>query len=566
MIGGQPDLSTEAAMLLRPLLPDHRSLALEEVRLVGESITISVASTSSSSQCPQCSQSSGRIHSHYERTLADLPWQGFPVHIRWRSRKFFCDNPFCSQRIFTERLPGVATSYARKTSRMANLFFALGLACGGEGGARLAARLAIPISPDSLLRSIRRGTFPQMKTPRVLGVDDWAFRRGQRYGTILCDLEQHKPVDLLPERSSAVLVDWLKAHPGVEIISRDRADYYIKGANEGAPNAIQVADRWHLLKNLREALARLANQYHQQLEVAARAAADAIDTTSADSSKENLPSESDAHSSVPVRMSRAEQRKQERRAWRLERYERVVDLDAQGVPQREIARQLGMHRGTVRRFIAAGCFPERAYHQRAREADPFVEYLRRRWEEGCHNAAELTEELKQRGFRGSYDMVKRQVASWRSCSRDSPTNKRSTKRPRQAFIRPSSNHVAWLLLKTPGDMEPQEQLLMKAIAKHCPPLETAASLSLEFAEMVKERRASALESWIARARASDGLADLSRFAEGLESDLAAVKAALSLPWSNGQVEGQVNRLKLIKRQMFGRARFDLLRQRVLHAC
>ena len=553
-------------MLLRPLLPDHRSLALEQVRLVGDSITISVSSTSSSSQCPQCYQSSERVHSHYERTLADLPWQGFPVRVRWRSRKFFCDNPFCSQRIFTERQPQVAESYARKTSRIAKVLFALGLACGGEGGARLAARLAIAVSPDTVLRSIRRGVLPETTTPRVLGVDDWAFRRGQRYGTILCDLEQHKPVDLLPERSSAALVDWLKAHPGVEIISRDRGDYYIKGANEGAPDAIQVADRWHLLKNLREALARLADQYHQQLEVATRAAADAIDTTSADSSEENLPSESDDCSSVPVRMTRAEQRKQERRARRFKRYERVVNLDAQGVPQREIARRLGMHRGTVRRFIAAGRFPEHAYHQRARETDPFFEYLRRRWEEGCHNAAELTEELKQRGFDGSYDMVKREVASWRTDSRGSSANKRSAKRPRQALKRPSSNCVAWLLLKPLGDMEPQEQLLMKSIAEYCPPLETAAALSQEFAEMVKERRASELENWIARARASDGVADLARFAEGLESDLGAVKAALSLPWSNGQVEGQVNRLKLIKRQMFGRAKFDLLRQRVLHAC
>jgi transposase len=549
-------------MLLRPLLPDHRSLACQEVRLIGDSVVIFVSSTLPTSRCPQCCQSSGRVHSRYERELADLPWQGLPVHVRWRSRKFFCDNPFCAQRIFTERLPAVAESYGRKTCRMATVLFAIGFACGGEGGTRLVERLGMSASPDSLLRAIRRGTLPEAKTPRVLGVDDWAFRRGKRYGTILCDLERHRPVDLLPERSSEALANWLKAHPGVEIVSRDRGDYYIKGATAGAPNAVQVADRWHLLKNLREALVRVVDRHCQQVHAAARVAAATVETDSPESPDEGMPSED---SVTPASLTRAEQLKQERRARRVKRYRRVVKLHAQRVPIREIARQLGMHRGTVRRFLVAGSFPERAQRKYRRQTDPFVDYLRKRWDEGCHNAVQLIKELRQQGFEGSYDMVRRRVARWRRRSRG-VIKTRSAKRSSSAVERPSSNRVAWLLLKPPAEPLPEEQALLKSLAEQCPSLEKAAALAREFAEMVRQRKVHSLDDWIERVSASDGIVELGRFAEGLRDDLAAVRAALSLPWSNGQTEGHVNRLKLIKRQMFGRANFDLLRQRVLHTC
>jgi len=550
-------------MLLRPLLPDHRSLALDEARLTADGIRILVRSTLPSGRCPQCCQPSGRVHSHYERTLSDLPWQGSPVRICWRSRKFFWDNPLCPQRIFTERLPEVTEPYRRKTCRMAKVVLAIGLACGGESGARLAERLAMPVSPDGLLRAIRRAVLPLAQTPRVLGVDDWAFRRGQRYGTILCDLERHRPVDLLPERSSEAFADWLKAHPGVEIVSRDRGDYYIKGATAGVPDAVQVTDRWHLFKNLREVLVRMVDRYCQQVQTAACVAAATAETESPHSPDESAASEG---SPTSVSITRAEQLKQERRARRLDRYERVIELDAKGVPYREIARQLGMHRGTVRRFLAAGGFPERAQRRYPRETDPFIRYLHKRWEEGCHNAVQLTGELKQRAFDGSYDMVRRRVASWRARTQGSSSSHRSAKTPRLLAKHPSSNRVAWLLLKLQCDLSPEEQVLTKSLAEHCPALEKAAALSREFGEMVRERKAQALDDWIARVSASEGAVELRRFAEGLGSDLAAVKAALSLPWSNGQTEGQVNRLKLIKRQMFGRARFDLLRQRVLCAC
>lgn len=561
-----PELGTEATMLSRPLLPDHRSLALDDVRLTLDGITVLVSSTLPNARCPRCSQLSQRVHSRYQRVLADLPWQGLPVRVCWQSRKFFCDNPLCQQRVFTERLLEVAEPHGRKTCRMTAVLAAVGLACGGEGGARLADRLAMPTSPDSLLRAIRRRALPEISAPRVLGVDDWAFRRGHRYGTILCDLERHRPIDLLPDRSSDVLADWLKAHPGVKVISRDRGDYYIKGATAGAPDATQVADRWHLLKNLREGLVRMADRHWQQVQAAARMAAFADKAESSGSSDSQDESGPNRDSPLSTPISVAEQRKQEHRTRRLERYQQVMDLHAQHIPVQEIARRLGMHRGTVRRFLAAGCFPERAHRQYPRETDPFVDFLRRRWNEGCHNAAQLAEELKRRGFTGSYYMVRRRVAGWRTRSERPAPKTCPVKKSSAAAARPSSNRIAWMLLKVPSELEPEEHELVRSLAEHCPPLEKAALLAREFGEMVRLRQAEKLQPWIERVRASGCLLELRRFAEGLLDDLPAVRAALSLPWSNGQTEGHVNRLKLIKRQMYGRAKFDLLRQRVLCAC
>lgn len=399
------------------------------------------------------------------------------------------------------------------------------------------------------LRLIRRAPVPSPPVVIALGVDDWAWYKGQRYGTILCDLERHRPVELLPERSGEDFSRWLQSHPGVRVIARDRSGPYARGAAAGAPQAIQVADRYHLLCNLREALVRTLERYRCELKKAAQAAA----------SQPRSPPESPEPPAVMApgaALSGTQRTRMASRCRRLERYKEIIQLHEQGISMREIARRMGMHRGTVRRFLRAGQFPERAVRKYARQMDRFVDYLRRRWNEGCRNAALLAKELAEHGYKGSYWPVRRCVATWRKTgdvlapeTKPSPT--------------PSPEQATWLLLAWPGDRSAEDDAFAEALCQQCPTLKVGVELAREFTRMVQNRGADSLDDWIERAHEGEVPRELTAFADGLLQDHAAVKAALTVKWSNGQVEGQINRLKMIKRQMYGRAAFELLRRRVL---
>jgi transposase len=327
------------------------ALSIEKFVSRNDLIELHTASRQNAPACPLCGTPSRRVQSRYTRTLADLPWQGVAVRIHLRIRRLFCDSAECPRRIFAERLPEVAAPYARRTKRLAEAIELIGFMLGGEAGARTTARLGIHTSPDSLIRAVRRAPLPEVTTPRVLAVDDWAIRRGQHYGTVLIDLERHRRVDVLPDRQAETLSAWLQAHPGVEIISRDRAGAYAEGARIGAPDAVQVIDRWHLLKNLGDAVERFLTTQHKALSAVGKALTEAARCHSFAQANAASHPEPLVEADPPPGSWRARvvEDQQAKRARRLSRYQRVIDLFNGGRTKRAIARELHLDIKTVRK-------------------------------------------------------------------------------------------------------------------------------------------------------------------------------------------------------------------------
>lgn len=524
-----------------------------------DQIVITLTPVAESCPCPFCGQRSSRVHSRYCRTLQDLPAHGQVIRLVLLLRRFFCDHPDCPCQTFAEPLPGIAARHARKTHRLVAALEDVGFTAAAEPGARLAGRLGMPVSGDTILRLIRRAPAPIAETPKVLGVDDWALRKGQVYGTILCDLETHCPIDLLPERSADGLVHWLENHPGTKVISRDRGGEYARGASIGAPDAVQVADRWHLLHNLTDALQRGIDRRQSLLAEAAREVASIGELSAPEPAVVSS-------AAAPVRLSQAEQLKLNSRTRRLERYRQVKELLVQGASQRKIVRTLKISRKTVERFAHAEQFPERATPRRSSiSIDPYMPLLRQRVGEGRDTIRQLWDEIKTLGFTGSRDMVRFHVRRLRrACGRRCVTGPQPALRPPRV-IRPSARRITWLVLGHVQKPSSDDQAVLKEIYRRWPQLQETGELVREFHRILKEHDTDALEAWTQLAEEPTTQEEVRRFAQSLRQDWLAVVEAVRQPWSQGQVEGQINRLKLVKRQMYGRANFDLLRQRVLHA-
>ncbi len=337
-------------------------LHIEALVFEGGGVTILASTCAAASACPVCGRPSRRVHSYYTRTVADLPWGGVPVRFRVRVRKFFCDDPGCARRIFAERLDGVAQRYARRTDRQREVLDLIAFTLGGEAGTRLAVELGLRISPDTLLNYIRCSPEACYSAPRALGVDDGSLRKGQTYGTILVDLERRRVIDLLPDRSADALAAWLRDHPGVEVITRDGSNTYADGAARGAPDATQVADRFHLVANLREALRQMLERYREHLPPAGPEAAVAPEPGGCHRSEQDRA----LLGSYGRGSEREEREREESRARRLERYERMLELRKLGWSIKRIAAELGVSARTIERWLVAGSCPERRRRTGAR--------------------------------------------------------------------------------------------------------------------------------------------------------------------------------------------------------
>jgi transposase len=529
------------------ILPDPRQVELVTLSGTTSGISAVVRARACSTPCPVCGARSERVHSRYTRQVADLPCLGVAVRLHLQVRRFFCDQPTCSRAIFTERLPGVVAPYARRTVRLTQLVELVGFLLGGSAGSRLLRHLARgqPMgSRDTVLRTIRRATFPLPPLLQALSVDDFALRRGATYATILLDLERRRVVELLPERSDVAFALWVRRHPEVRVVSRDRGGDYAVGAALGAPQAEQIADRFHLLVNAGEVLDRCLTRHHARLREAAHCSAPA-----------------DAVPRATKRSSADTRRKQERHAAREQHYQQVVTLTQQGVSAHQIARRLGIARATVAKFLRVAAFPDIALHPRPRQLDRYLPYLRERWNAGEHNVRQLWREIRAQGYPASDIGVRRMVSTWREPA-PQPGVPGIPLPAREEVTYYSTRKTRWLLWKAEEELSERERAYVATLTQLCPPIAEAQRLLTTFRAILTQRRGEQLEPWLEQCEQS-GISELVGFARGLRRDEPAVQATLRYAWSQGPIEGQVNRLKLLKRQMYGRAKFDLLRQRVL---
>jgi transposase len=542
------------------IIPDLCDLVIEQVSLTTE-VTITVRAAAPTAPCPCCGTISTRVQSRYRRILRDLPASGRPVHLVLQVRRFFCQESTCMRKIFAERFPALTLPRVKFTRRLQEALQEMGFALGGEASARLGKQLSYPGSPDTILRLVKRADLPTASAPRVVGLDDWSWKRRLRYGTLICDLESHTPLDVLPDRSVETVSAWFVAHPSVEIVSRDRSSEYAAAIKKGAPQAQEVADRWHIGKNLAESVEMLLARCRAEIRRGL--------------SLHGMPEQEQARTQAvlaeeqrPARSRREEQARLARRAQKLDRYEQVLELRDQGLTMAAIGSQIGISGRTVQRWVAYGSFPEaRRRRRRPSLIDPYERYVLKWWQEGNRNGLRLYRELRAQGYTGSSKAIYRYLERLRTPH--GPLTPSKTHNRKRALASPaplqnfSAHRATWLFVCHPQKLDEAQQKELALVRQASPSAEAAYRLAQAFMQMLREQTGHQLDTWLGEAEASH-LPEFQSFAKGIHQDKAAVLAGLTLPWSTGPVEGHVNRLKLLKRSMYGRAKLPLLRARVLH--
>jgi transposase len=501
-------------------------LVIDRLDVGDDRIGLTAHSDAAMATCPSCQTSARRVHSRYQRRVADLPLAGRRVELQIRVRRFRCEASGCAQQIFAERFPTeIVPAFARRTARLEQVIHHLGLALGGRPGASLAQRLMLPVSRDTLLRVIRRRAIARSDPLTVIGIDDFAWRRNHRYGTLVCDLERRRVVALLPDRERTTAQAWLAGRPSIQIVARDRGGGYGEAIARALPWATQIADRWHLMENASQSfLGAVRRTIRQVREVAGAATID------------------------PQLLTAAERLQYEGYLRREETNSSIRALLESEVPIRQIARRLGHSRKVVR-AVQRG---ERADVFRVRRSalEAYLPWLDAQWDAGVRNATELWRRAKRQGFCGSL----RVVGEW-------ATRRRQAEKAEidQLQRTPSARRLARLLTTDRDHLTKAETLMVAMIEEGVPALVEAREVMEGFQTMVRDMTPDKLGPWLTRAGASL----VASFARGVAKDEVAVRAAITLPWSNGQTEGQITKLKLVKRAMYGRGKLDLLQARLI---
>jgi transposase len=418
------------------IIADLSDLIIEQVTVTND-VRIAARAASPTASCPCCGVVSKRMHSHYQRTLRDLPASGRPVHLVMQVRRFFCEESTCRRKIFAERFPSLTLPRVKFTLRLQEALREMGFELGGEAGARLGKRLSYSGSSDTILRLVKQTQLPTVLSPRVVGIDDWSWKRGLRYGTLICDLESNRPIDVLADRSVQTVSAWFEERPSVEIVSRDRSSEYAAAISKGAPQALQVADLWHIAKNLSESVQTLL----------ARCRAEIRRGLQTQATPEQEPEETEPvleEERRPARSPSVKLAQEGRRAQKLDRYEQVVELHQKGVKAADIASRVGIGERTVHRWLAHGSFPEaRRRRRRPSLIDPYERSVLKWWQEGHRNGSQLYRELKAQGYKGSSKAMYNYLATLRA-----PQSNSSKSSPLKSQERPLVTCTAGKLLST----------------------------------------------------------------------------------------------------------------------
>lgn len=492
-----------------------------------DSFHLYLESTHRGSRCPSCHHVSCRTHSRYWRTLKDTPLHSTPVFLHVRARKFFCHQPDCPQQIFTERHPDWWDAYNRKTLRLAAFFRHLAFSLSAEAASSVSSRYGATLSGDAFLYLIRKEQLPTIEEPRVIGLDDWALKRGKRYGTVICDLERKRPIELLESRKEKVVSAWLKEHPSLQITSRDGSMEYAKALSKGAPQAIQVTDRWHLFHNLNKRIEQfLKRKFPLGI------------TWQEETGTRPFPAPN------PKALTEREAKK-----WQF--IQLVQQQHQKGIRKADLCREFSLDRKTVSRYIQLE-IPPHVERKRTHSADPYQPLILSLMKQKA-SKRRIFEVLQEMGFRKSFSTLKGYLLKLQKQDSNGEQKQRVFKLPRQKL-----HSSLWSKLP-----EGQEKQAIHRLLKEDAELKELQLLLDQFQQIMRvHREPDALAIWIEHAEQT-GIKELNQFGSYLRSDWQAVQNALVHRWSNGLVEGHVNRIKVIKRQMYGRAKFDLLRLKVL---
>lgn len=523
---------------LEDVLFPEIDVRLERVDFTAETVIVVAVACGPVPRCPGCRARARRVHSSYERSLAERPLTGRELRVRLRVRRFFCDRSSCRKKTFVEQVSGLSERYRRSSLGLKRWLHAVAVELGGRPGERLCRKLSLAAGRSQLLKLLAPPPVAE-RAPRVLGVDEFAFRKGRTYGTLLVDVEAGQVVDVLPDRTSETFASWLREHPGAEIICRDRASAYTRAVKEAAPHAQEVADRWHLLQNLAAAVEKTCHQHRSCLR------------KRADEETAQLP---DAPPLMDLPLQELPRTQIIERT--RHRHADIHRLVAAGWTISAIARRLKLDRKTVRRFRDTDLeqLLSSAHERRpAGVLEPFKPYLNTRFTEslGQVSGSRLFLEIRERGYRGSRQVVRKHLAALRAGNAE----------PVRADIPSPRKITGWIMRPRESLTDQQEERLLE-VRLACPDITRACDLARAFTDLVRNRRGSFLLEWIRQAE-QGAPKPMSGFAGFLRQDLDAVTAGLTLHWSSGVVEGHVNRVKTLKRAMYGRASFTLLRTRIL---